>query len=191
MRVLKNIFSQLHTFLLWAILCVLLWGWIYTFVGDTSRDKKVTVFINAVAIEDQKLALRLEERKPDGIKMIKVHDFGYDMFGTATPGDIFIVKRSQLEQMLEDKPEALQSFEAPEGIETFVRGGKCLGMKIYDAKTGKGAGDGVYIRYAPFDGTPAEDYYLCFGSETWHLDGAKEAKDNAAWEVAMELLSLD
>ena len=174
MRVLKNIFSQLHTFLLWAILCVLLWGWIYTFVGDTSRDKKVTVFINAVAIEDQKLALRLEERKPDGIKMIKVHDFGYDMFGTATPGDIF-----------------MQSFEAPEGIETFVRGGKCLGMKIYDAKTGKGAGAGVYIRYAPFDGTPAEDYYLCFGSETWHLDGAKEAKDNAAWEVAMELLSLD
>ena len=115
-KVLKNILSQLHTFILWAMLCALLWSWIYTFVGDTSRNKKVVIFIDAPAIETQKLDLRLEEHLPDGIKMIRVHDFSYDMFGTATPGDIYIVRESQLSQKLTEQPEALQSFEPPEGV---------------------------------------------------------------------------
>ena len=191
MKVIKNIFSQLHTFILWAMVSILLWGWIYTFVADAPRAQKVTVFINAVAIDDRALTLRLEETLPAGIKKIKVHDFAYDMFGTSTPGDIFIVSRSQLEEMLAGQPGAVVSFEPPEGFEPYLLDGKCVGVRIFDAATQTGAGANLYIRYAPFDKPGEEDYFLCFGSETWHLNGAKEAKDNAAWEVAMTILALE
>lgn len=191
MKVLKNIFSQLHTFILWAMLCALLWGWIYTFVGDTSQEKKVVIFIDAVAIEDHSLALRLEENKPAGIKMIKVHDFSFDMFGTNSKGDIYIVPESELIQLLEEREGVVQSFPAPEGMPVFERGGKCYGIRIFDAETQTGAGDSAYIRYIPADQSAAENYYLCFGTETVHLDCAKNGVDNAAWEVAMELLKVD
>ena len=120
MKILKNILSQFHTFLLWAMASVLLWSWIYTLVNDAPREKKVTVFINAVAIDDHALALRLEEHLPDGIRKIKVHDFEYGMIGTDVKGDIYVVRASQLEQMLREKPEAVLPITAPEGCFGYV-----------------------------------------------------------------------
>ena len=52
MRVLKNIFRQLHTFVLWALASALLWSWIFTFVTDTSPDRKVTVYCYVDEIRD-------------------------------------------------------------------------------------------------------------------------------------------
>ncbi len=191
MKVLKNIFSQFHTFFLWAMASVLLWGWVYTFVGDTTRDKKVTVFVNAPAVEGRALSLHLEEELPEGIKMIRVHDFNYDMFGTNTPGDIYIVPESQLRKMLEEQQDKILPCPVPEGCEALTQDGKAYGIRIYDAAEGVGAGDGIYFRYVAEDPASAEDYYLCFGAETYHLDGAENAVDNAAWEVALQLLALD
>lgn len=191
MKILKNILSQFHTFLLWAMASVLLWSWIYTLVNDAPREKKVTVFINAVAIDDHALALRLEEHLPDGIRKIKVHDFEYGMIGTDVKGDIYVVRASQLEQMLREKPEAVLPITVPEGCIGYDYGGSCYGLRIFDAASQTGAGAGKYIWYAYLDEPQKEDYYLCFGTETVHVLGADGAVDNAAWEVAMELLSLE
>ena len=41
MRVLRNIFSQLHEYVLWLLLSTVLWGWIFaSFVTDTKAEKK-------------------------------------------------------------------------------------------------------------------------------------------------------
>ena len=191
MKILKNILSQFHTFLLWALASVLLWGWVYTRVNDAPREKKVTVFINAVDIDDHALAVRLEEHLPAGIRKIKVHDFEYQMISSDVKGDIYVVRASQLEQMLREKPEAVLPITAPEGCIGYDYGGNCYGLRIFDAASQTGAGAGKYIRYADPDELQQEDYYLCFGAETIHVLGADGAVDNAAWEVAMDLLSLE
>ena len=43
MRFVKNVFSQLHTFILWALMSAIFWGWIFTLVTDAPAGKKITV----------------------------------------------------------------------------------------------------------------------------------------------------
>lgn len=190
MRVIKNIVSQLHTFVLWALVSVLLWGWIYTFIGDTAPEHKVTVFVEAYALESEALSLRLEEHLPEGIKMIKAHDFDYQLFSTGSTGDIYIVRASVLRTMLEEDPGKVLPVQAPEGETAYLYQGQCCGIRIFDASTQTGRGM-QYIQYTPLPDPEPEDYYLVFSSETQHLNGAAGALDNAAWDVAMELLSLE
>ena len=72
MRVLKNIASQFYLYLLWLLVSVLVWGWVFTRITDTAPEKKVTVFVNAYAVEDRALSVELEKSMPEGIKMIRV-----------------------------------------------------------------------------------------------------------------------
>ena len=64
MRVLKNIFSQLHTFVLWLLASILFWGWIFTFVTDTVPAKKVTVYCRVPAVEDTAMAAAARDPRP-------------------------------------------------------------------------------------------------------------------------------
>ena len=114
MKFLRNIFSQLHTFVLWLLISVLLWAWVFSFLTDTSREKKVMLFAHVGELHDRDLTLRLEAHKPEGIKMIKVHDFEYQMIDTSkTFGDLYIVPQSELEQMLEKDPGAVLEILDP------------------------------------------------------------------------------
>lgn len=164
MRVLKNIFSQLHTFVLWLLVSAMFWGWIFTFVTDTVPAKKVTVYCRVPALEERLLAARLEEDMPEGLRMIQVHDFDHVMMDTSSfdRGDIFIVPASE-------DAEFVQDLIPPEGDG---------GIKIYDAESGEGAAM-EYIQYG------GEDYFLYLGSGSAHLD------DGAALAVAHELLALE
>jgi hypothetical protein len=45
MRFLKNIVSQTHRWILWALLSAVFWAWIFTLLTDTVPAKKVTVFV--------------------------------------------------------------------------------------------------------------------------------------------------
>ena len=148
MRVLKNIFSHLHIFLLWAILSAMLWAWIFTFVTDTTPDKKITVYCHVPEIKGTQLAIRLEENMPEGLKMIKVHSFDYVMFDTSaiTQGDIYIIPESEIEPFADD-----------------LTGD---GIKVYERETKTGAAS-QYITYGE------EDYYLFFGADSVHLDDGK------------------
>lgn len=164
MRILKNIFSHLHIFLLWAVLSAMLWAWIFTFVTDTSSDKKVTVYCHVPEIKSTELAVALEENMPEGLKMIKVHSFDYVMFDTESigKGDIFIVPASEIEQFSEEL--------APVGGEN--------GVRVYDSETKTGIA-AEYISYG------SEDYYLFLGAGSVHLE------DGKALAVAEELLKME
>lgn len=164
MRTIRNIFSQLHTFVLWLLASVIFWGWIFTLVTDTAPEHKVTVYCRVPAVQERLLAAKLEEDLPEGVRMVQVHTFDYVMLDTASfdRGDIFIVPASEDTAFVKD-------LIPPEGDQ---------GLKVYDAAAGEGAA-ASYIQYGD------EDYYLYFGSRSVHL------QDGAAMAVAGQLLALD
>lgn len=163
MKVLKNIISQLHTFVLWLLISAFFWGWIFTFVTDTSPENKATVYCHVPEIQDVALAVELERQIPEGLQMIKVHSFDYVMFDMESMelGDIFIIPASEIETY----------------AEWFFPVGEEQGVKIYDAATGEGIATS-YIKYTD------EDFYLFLGAGSVHLE------DGKALEVAMTFLGL-
>ena len=164
MKTLRNILSQWHVFVLWALLSAIFWSWIFTFVTDTSPERKITVYCDVQALEDTALAVALEENMPEGLRLIQVHSFDYVMFGVDAfyQGDVFIVPASEIETYAE--------FLAPvDGID---------GVKVYDAAAGKGVA-AAYIHYAD------EDYYLFLGSGSVHLE------DGKALDIARQLLAME
>ena len=191
MRFLKNIWAQLHRFVLWALILTILWSWIYTFVGDTTRDKKVVIYVDAYALEQRALGLRLEEEcHLPGIRMIQVRDFGYDLFGTSLNGDVYIMKESLLKDTLEQTPEKLAPISVPAGMIGYERGGESWGIRIFDPAAQHGSAM-TYIQYTPAPDPEPEAYYLCFDAAGLHLASLPDAIDNAAWEAAMKLLAID
>ena len=80
MRVLKNILSQLHVYVVWLILSVALWGFIFGILTDAPPENKVTVYADVESCRDTEMDLALESAMPPGIKMIRVHPFSYVMF---------------------------------------------------------------------------------------------------------------
>ena len=162
MKMLKRILSQWHSFVLWLLVSTLFWSWIFTFVTDTSPEKKVTVYCKVPEVQDVALAAALEEQMPAGLRMIKVHSFDYVMFGLEAfyQGDVFIVPASEIENYAD----VLAPLEGERG------------MKAYDAASGRGIASG-YIRYGD------EDYYLYLGSGSAHLEDGKAQA--VAWQLLM------
>ena len=165
-KFLRNIFSQLHAFAFWAILSIILWGWLFSNVTDVARAKKVEIFINAYDLQYTELRLELEKDMPENIKMVKVHLFTDALFGDKTflNADIYIVKASEAEELRE-------SFLGE-------------GIKVYDAATGKGAADGYISYWVP--GTESEDYYLFYGANSVHTG----KQDTAAYQVAERFMEI-
>lgn len=192
MRILKNILSQLHRFVFWAILLSLFWAWIFlNFVGDTSREKKVLVYVDAYGLERHELAVRLEEEGlPEGIKMIQVRSFDYDLFGSSLEGDLYLMRESILRGTLEESPEKLAAISLPAGTEGYVWQDQVYGLRIYDPATGQGAA-AAYVQYTSPYVPEQEAYYLCFDAAGPHLESCPGALDNAAWDTALRLLALD
>ena len=179
---LKRTVSALHNYVLWLLIAVFLWGFVFTRLTDVAPERKVTVFVDAYAVEDAALAAELEKYAPEGIKMVKVHPFSYAMFQTSTlrSADVFIVKASDMEQYRPD----LRPME-PWADGTYYRAdGEVWGLRVYDASSGTGAAE-RFIRYAVPDEAPV-DYYLCFGKESLHAETAEDA----AYRIAEALLAL-
>ena len=182
MRLFRNIFSQTHRWILWALLSAVFWGWIFGFVTNTDPAHKVVLYANVDEMQDKALALRLEEEKPEGIKMIKVHPFSYAMFddGELQSSDLFVVRAEDVEQFRESfAPLDGESWD-PGSRELFLQDGVAYGVKIYDAASGQGAAS----EYLGYD--PDTDYYLFFNVASPHLS----AGDGAALRVAELLLRL-
>ena len=184
MKFLKNVWSQLHRFVFWAIILSMLWCWIYTYVGDTSRDKKILVYVDVYAMERRALNLRLEEEGlSEGIKMIQVRSFDYDMFGSALEGDLYLMRESILKATLEESPEKLLPLTPPDGTVGYEWEGQIWGIQAFDITTQTGIAM-EYLQYAPPPYPETENYYLCLDAQSPHLE------DGAAWKVALDLLSL-
>ena len=164
MKMLKNVLSHLHTFVLWLLLSAFFWSWIFTFVTDAAPEQKVVVYCKVPELRSTELSVALEERMPEGLRMIQVHSFDYVMFDLDAfyGGDIFIVPVSEIETYAD----VLVSLEGEQGL------------KAYDALTGTGLAMD-YIHYGQ------EDYYLYLGSRSVHLE------DGKAMEVARQLLTME
>ena len=163
MKFIKNVFSQLHRFVLWLVISAVFWGWIFTLVTDTTADKKVTVYCQVPAVEDTALAAALEKHMPEGLRMVKIHTFDYVMFGTEDfyHGDIFILPASEIG--------TYEELLAP------VEG--AWGVQVYDAASGVG----IAARYLQY---PEEDCYLFLGADSEHRE------DGKALAVAKALLAI-
>ena len=59
MQILRNIWSQLHRFVFWALLSTILWAWIFTIITDTVPEKKVTLYVQTEDCRSEELALKL------------------------------------------------------------------------------------------------------------------------------------
>lgn len=182
MRIVKNIVSQMHRWVLWAILSAVFWGWIFTMVTDTTPDRKVTLFVKVDRCEDKALAVKLEESLPPGIRMIKVHPFSYVMLGSGEleTADLYIVPASEASGMTDAfAPLDGETLETGDR-ELFRVDGVAYGVKVYDAASGTGAA-AQYLGYEP-----GEDYYLFLNAASLHLGSG----DGAALRVAEALLKL-
>ena len=179
MKILKNIWSQLHLYLLWLLASALIWGLVFSFLTDAPPEKKVTLFIDVESCRDAALREELEKTLPEGIRMIQVHPFSYAMFDEQTllNADLYIVPESSIEGYRE----SFLLFPGAELSQDLREGG----IRVYDASSGEGtAAD--YIRY-----DPAENYYLFFGVNSIHAAALSGRGDDAAVMVADRLLQLD
>ena len=185
MRVLRNIFSQLHEYVLWLLLSTVLWGWIFaSFVTDTKAEKKVVIYIDAVQCSDTELAAALEERMPEGLRMIQVHPFSYAMFDTDAllDADLYIVPGSRAGEYRDSfapLSDLLPELDGP----YWEHEGVPYGLLLCDAADGR-----YFSCVGPEE--PKEDCYLFFGVNGLHAASLTGTGDDAAIEVYRALYDL-
>ena len=188
MRKLKWLFDLLPLMLCWAVLSVLVWGWIFTFLTDAPAENKLTVFLDVPAVNNTPLAVLLEEEAGEGIKMVKVNAFTYAMMDDSeiTAADVYIVSASEVEtyrDWFRPLPE-----ELADAVDVLLLDGEPWGLRIYDGETRTGAALG-YVQYtAP--GEAEEDHYLFLGGASLHVPGNENAVDAEAVSLVQRLLNI-
>lgn len=141
----RRIKSLLLPMFAWLCASLILWGFVFSIITDTTPDKKLTVAVGAQVTDAKGLALALEKRLPEGIKMAKVYPFNYAVMSSNSveSADIIIL------------PEG-----AREAFEAFITG---EGISCNNALT-------HYINYIP----EGEAYMMCQGAKSVHPEIAKE-----------------
>ena len=183
---LRRFLRQLPLLIILLIACVIFWSWIFTFVTDTSFDRKVTLFLNTFQCEERELALTLEKDMPSGIRMVQVRPFSYAMMSgdSIRNADLYIVSAQEAETYREwfaPLPEVFRSAG-----ETLAFDGIPFGMLI--ASPERQAASSLIVYDRP-DAEPGL-WYLFFGASSLHVPGNENAADNAALTAARTLLQL-
>ena len=188
MRKMKWLFDLVPLMLFWAMLSVLVWGWIFTFLTDAPAENKLTVFLDVPAVNSTPLAVLLEEEAGEGIKMVKVNAFTYAMMDAAeiSAADVYVVSAAEVEtyrDWFRPLPEELAGAE-----DALLLDGEPWGLRIYDGEARTGAAAG-YIQYtAP--GEAEEDHYLLFGGASLHVPGNEGAVDGEAVRLVQRLMNI-
>ena len=118
----KRFLRALPLALAWLMLCAFFWGWIFTsFLTDTSADKKLVIYVDAVISDPTRLSARMEEiwnergkeRYPK-IRMLQAREFTYSMMGQSPfqDGDALVLAASSLEEYKDLLPEDLIPLSA-------------------------------------------------------------------------------
>ena len=187
MKTVKRVLSLVPLLLLWLVLCVLVWGTVFTRITDTAPENKIVLWVNAPVPRATELAVKLEESLSGRIGMVQVRPFSYNMMGESAmkDGDLYIVRASDVETYLDwfaPLPAALLE-EC-----TLSREGVPLGITAYSADDGFGIAEG-YIEYeAPAEN--AQNYYLFIGKSSLHNPDAENAADGLSVDAARLLLTI-
>ena len=184
----KRFFFLIPALILWLMASVLVWGFVFTRSTDTSREKKITLCVDAPVKDETGFAVKLEEGRGEGIRMVKVRPFTYAMFDGSelTNADLFVVPLSHAETYrawFRPLPEEMRETSPCLKLE-----GTPYGLLIYDAQTGQGAAES-YIVYAR-PGEEEENYYLIFGALSLHTPANENAVDSEAVSAARRLLQI-
>ena len=181
----RGLFDRLLLYLLWPLFAVLLNMGLFQILTDTTREKKLTLMINAPEVKETELMRALTPKLPEGISMIKARAFSYAMFSenSLKEADIWIVKESDIQSFLPDfGPVSSFREQHPELSYWVSEDGSVWGIRIYDAS----AGLGCLTEYVSFraEEDPEEDYYLFMNPASPHTG----SRDLAAFWLAEEIL---
>lgn len=179
MRVLRNIVSQLHVYIVWLILSAVLWGFVFTFVTDAPAAKKLVLFAEVERCEDRALSDLLEEKKPDGLRFVQVHSFDYVMFDEKglLNADLYIVSAGSVEGYRDSFAPLDLTMIDTEGLTLLELDGQPCGIRVWDGEAGCARS---YFGYGE------GDYYLFVGANSVHAG----EKDDAAYWMIGEILQL-
>jgi len=173
-----KVLSAITLLVVWATVSAIFWGWIFTLLTDTKAAHKITIYADATMSDATETAAALEEGQPDGIRMVKLRPFTYELFGDEglKSADLFIVPERDLETY------AAWFGDLPEGL-TGENG--LQAVLFHDEENGITHLAGL-ITYEP-----GVKYYLVFGAQSLHISGRDGAVDNAACDTALRLLSME
>lgn len=186
MSKIRKLFSLIPALIIWLMLSVLVWGFVFTRITDTDTAHKLILFIDAPVTDGTTLAVQLEDHLGGNIRMVKVHPFSYAMLDgeQLKAADLYIIRADHMETYREWLLPLPEDFEEAK----YEMDGFSWGVLAYDAEKKAGIASG-YINYLS-PGEPEENYYLCFGSQSRHIQTQPNAADNAAVNAARLLLSM-
>lgn len=179
MRVIRNILSQLHVYVVWAILSAVLWGFVFNFLTDAPAENKLVLFAEVESCRDREFSAALEAHRPEGIRLIQAHSFNYVMFDEASllHADLYIVPKESIEEYRDSfRPLDPDALPAAAG-EILMLDGEPFGICVWDGETGFAAN---FLDYG------AGEYYLLLGANSLHAGG----KDRTAYWLIEEILQM-
>ena len=183
-KILKNIFSQLHVYVLWFILSVVIWGFVFGIITDAPASKKIVIFADADIYEEKLLDIELEKNMPDGIRQIRVHSFNYVMFNDSAllNADIYIIPGSRAAEYISSCLPLDTSLAQFRDRELLYLDGTAYGIK-FDSTD----------RYFDFSvsSSEKEDVWIFFGINSKHAAPLNSSPDDAAISVAECLMNLN
>ena len=189
MKTRKKVLGLIPMLIVWAMACVIGWSWVFLFLTDTDAAHKVTLFVDAEVPGETELAAALEKNLPEGIRMVKVHPFSYALMDDSElrAADLYIIREAEFEtyrDWLRPLPEnmpyqetAMRRDGVAWGLPAFLTGGSCVAV----------AGSSILYQNAL---KKEEPFYLFFGKHSLHLEGNEGAVDDAAVNIACQLLAL-
>ena len=187
MNSVKRFFNQVPLLILWLMLCVILWGFVFTRITDTDRTHKIVICVNAETPGAAELEMKLDVQKSGDIRMIQVKPFTYAMLDSSVlhDADLYIVQESEADQFFEwfdPLPESLTGSEKIWKKEETI-----YGVLFYQPEMGSN----LYTQYISFrdEEGKTDNYFLFFGKNSLHIAGHDGAVDDEALHFARVLLS--
>lgn len=177
----KTLFRLIRRFLACLLVSAVFWSWIFNFLTDAAPENRILLYADMPSFRWKELAAVLEEDAPENIRWVKVHPFSYAMMNSSEveTADLYVMTAPQAEQHPDWLTQAPDSLAA--GRETLQWDNVIYGIRLDPAAD-------EYFRYKEQEAGP---WYLFFGARSTHLPGAPEAKDDAAWQMAVRLLEMD
>ena len=136
---------------LWAMMALILTGFVFNQITDTKPENKITLYADCGLRNAAELAERLEKELGGAVRMVKIHPFTYAMFDSARlkQADLYIIPDSRKEEYGE--------WLAPEE-----------GTVVCNPDAGTAAAAAWFL-YNP-EGQAPEIYRLYLGGSSVHLE---------------------
>ena len=181
----KVFFRLLSRGFLCLLASAVLWSWIFTFLTDAPRERKIVLFADMKDFRWHDLACALEANAPEGIRFVQVHPFTWAMMDSSAleQADLYILTAAQAEEYARflaplpaSLPPSLTALRPEDGTE---------GLLLCDPASGTAAA----AEFLAYGEHPEERWYLFFGAASLHAAGPEAASDGKAFPVAEALMA--